>query len=414
MRSAAQHGGKHLILGLTRESVRGAFWSDVLKQIDATHPLRATFNETRLEMLFPNGGTVRLLGMDSNDQEKKKALGQKYRMVNIDEAQDFRTDLEQLVYSTLLPAVSDLSGQISLSGTPSNNINGLFFDITNGRRPDWSVHRWTTEQNTAIPADSSVRMCDAWANQIAELVASNPRVREAPWFRQNYLGEWVIETDALVYRYRQGRNDGVPPALPARGWHYVLGVDLGYTDASSFTLMAYHDHSRTFYVLESNKESGLDITAVAGRIRAYSSKYNLERIVIDNANKQAVEEMKQRHDLPLHPADKTGKSDFIELLNADLITGQLMISPGCDQLTEELKGLIWDPKSSRREEHPACPNHCCDSMLYAWRYCYAHLSVIPIPKPKQGSQEQIDQEIADMERAAEMEYIRNRDDEYVW
>ncbi len=407
VRSALQHADKHLILGLTRESVRGAFWRDVLHAIVRKWQLSATFNETRLEVTFSNGGSVRLLGMDANENEQRKALGQKYRKVSIDEAQDFRTDLEQLVYAVLRPATADLGGQISLTGTPSNIVRGLFFDVTNGRRSDWSLHKWDTTANTAIPEGQKARMCDQWAADIASLKAANPRVVETPWFRQMYLGEWVIELDKLVYRYAAGRNefDGTLPVMARGRWNYVLGVDLGYTDATAFTVGAFHDHDKRLFLLSSTKETGLDVTATAARIRALSERYEFDRIVIDNANKQAVEEMKKRHDLPLWPADKTGKSDFIELMNGEFIMGKIVLGPKCSALADEYAGLIWDVKSEKREEHPGCPNHCADSALYAWRYCYPYLSETLATVPARGTQEYSDREEREMEADVERRII---------
>jgi hypothetical protein len=74
-------------------------------------------------------------------------------------------------------------------------------------------------------------------------------------------------------------------------------------------------------VLEAEKHPRLDVTSVAERIRGFQARYELDSIVIDGANKQAVEEMRRRHDLPLRAADKTGKSDFIEIVNGEFIHG---------------------------------------------------------------------------------------------
>src|SRR5205085_11845215 len=63
------------------------------------------------------------------------------------------------------------------------------------------------------------------------------------------------------------------------------------------------------------------------------------------ANKQAVEEMRRRHDLPLRAADKTGKSDFIEIMNGEFIQGRIKLrGASCSQLAEEYAGLIWDER----------------------------------------------------------------------
>ena len=56
------------------------------------------------------------------------------------------------------------------------------------------------------------------AAEIAALRAQNARVDEVPWFRQNYLGEWVIEDDKRVYRFNPDRNVyGALPGLPSNG-----------------------------------------------------------------------------------------------------------------------------------------------------------------------------------------------------
>src|SRR5205823_856630 len=195
--------------------------------------------------------------------------------------------------------VTDYRGTICLIGMPGNLKKGLFFELTQGQDPGvagtwskigWSGHRWSALDNPYIREN--------WLDEIADLRAANPRIEETPLFQQHYLGRWVIDDSKLVYRYQPGRNDftGLPELRDTR-WHYVLGVDLGYTDPTAFSLCAYHDHDRTLYVLEAEKQAGLDVTEVAQRIRGYQARYEIDTVIIDNSNKQAVEEMRRRHDL---------------------------------------------------------------------------------------------------------------------
>lgn len=172
-------------------------------------------------------------------------------------------------------------------------------------------------------------------------------------------------------------------------WSYVLGVDLGYDpDPSAFVVCAYREHDKALYILEATKQTGLDVTAVAERIKELEKRYDFDRIVIDNANKQAVEEMKRRHGLALHAADKTGKADFIELMNGDFISGYIKLLPDAKPLADEYAELIWDDKSEQRKEHANCDNHCTDAALYAWRHCYPYLAEArKKPEPKHGTVE---------------------------
>src|ERR1700682_2730816 len=124
-----------LVVGLHRLEGERIWWIPTLKDINDRHGLRAKFNETELTMTLPNGSVIYLLGMDANEKEKRKALGQKFPLAIIDEAQDFVTDLSELVFHVLKPAVADYRGSICLLGTPGLLASGLFFDVTTGKEP---------------------------------------------------------------------------------------------------------------------------------------------------------------------------------------------------------------------------------------------------------------------------------------
>jgi hypothetical protein len=408
--------GNYLFLGLVREEAKRIFWKDVLKEIDAKFGLKANFNESSLTCTLPNGATIYIGAADANDQEWRKLLGQKYRKIFIDEAQDWKLDLKELVYSTLKPATTDHKGSITLAGTPGRTRVGLFWDLTRNSKAGllkptgqggWSGHSWTTFSNLSV-MPSGDTMSTLWANQIEELKATHPRIEETPAFRRNFLGEWVIEDDALVYRYNPAKNDwnGKLPQYERGRWHYVLGVDLGYNDDSSFVKQAYHDFDPNLYIVSAFKQKGMDISAVAARIKTYPE---VDIVVIDGSNKQAVMEMQNRHGLSLYPADKTGKPDFIELMNAEFIMERIKVNvETCGPLIEEWQGLVWNDKTTKREEHPACPNHACDAGLYGWRYSYQYISKPLPPVIEQGSKEYYDAEVKKMlERTMqEMENVK--------
>jgi len=386
-------GSSALYIGLTRDEAKRIMWKDALKPLSKSLGLEARFNETELSCRLANGSMIYLLGIDSTEEQKQKLLGQKYSGVVVDEAASFTIDLNELVYRVLDPATMDLNGWIALTGTPGNVKHGLFFDVTLGQDPGvagtwekrhvdkrggsgagvWHGHRWNTERNPY--------MRKQYIAKLAQLRATDPGIEQTPGYQQEYLGRWVIDDTKLVYRYAPGRNDfSALPVFRTGRWHHVLGVDLGYEDPTALVLCAYHDHDRTLYVLEAAKYERLDITSTAEKIREVLSRYDVDRVVIDNANKQAVEEMKRRHNLPLHAADKTGKADFIEIMNGEMIMARVKLGPGCEALAEEYGALVWDERSSKREEHPNCANHLADAALYAWRACYPYLSEPAAPE----------------------------------
>lgn len=344
-------GTTSVYISLTRDSAKRIMLKDVMKVINRKYDIGAVFNHTELSITLPNGSIIYLLGMDSDKREMDKVLGQKFKLAIIDEAGSFRQDLREIVYSKLKPACADLRGQIYLIGTPQNFTKGLFYDVVwTQTEPGWEVHKWSAFDN--------LYMADVWQREIDEMVSVNPRVVETPWFKQNYLGQYVVDTEALCYRYRPDVNL-VKSSTVSKFDFYVLGIDLGYEDATAFSLLGYNDKGGKLYVVHTSKEKHLTLTQVASRINWYQDRYAPYKMIVDNAAKQAVEEIKQRFTLPLVAADKAGKADFIEIMNNDFVAGNILISDACSDLTVEYENLIWDDNSAKKQEHPNCDNHLC-------------------------------------------------------
>lgn len=374
-----------LYIALTRDSAKKIMWKDVLKAINRKFNLNANFNETLLTMTLPNGSVIYLTGVDADENEKEKLLGQKYKLVIADEAASYSINLRELIYGILKPAVADYRGTICLLGTAGNITQGLFFDITTGKEPGWSLHQWTAHQNPYIAKQ--------WQEELDEIKQTRPLFMQTPLFKQWYLNEWVIDDTKLVYWYRPGRNDYSQLAIKG-DWQYVLGVDLGYRpDPSAFCLLGFHHHDKTLYVIESFKRLEMDITDVANCIKTYQSRFPIFKVVIDGSNKQAVEEMQKRHDIALTAADKRGKSDFIEIMNAEFTQERIKVNPHTNiDLIDEWKRLVWKMTGDKidipREEHPGLPNHIADACLYGWRYCYQFLSEPAKPKVDMNNRQQ--------------------------
>lgn len=363
-----------LFIGLTRATAEGIVWKDILKDIDRRNDLRISFNQSKLTATFPNGSVIWVTGVDADEDEMNKLLGKKYKLVVLDEASMYSVNLNQLVYGVLKPAVADERGTICMMGTSSNLIKGLFYDITNGREPGWKLHSWTAYDNPYVAKQ--------WTQEIEDIKRDRPLFMETTLFKQWYLNEWVVDEDKLVYKYRDGHNDYVSlPYYPYGQWNYVLGVDLGYhPDPSAFVVCAFHENDSLLYIVEAYKKLEMDITDVANKIKFYLGRYPLiYKVIIDNSAKQAVEEMQKRHGLSLTPAEKQGKSDFIELMNSEFIQGHIKVNRLLStDLIEEYGSLVWKLDGDKifipRKENEACANHLTDAALYAWRYTYAFLS----------------------------------------
>lgn len=374
-----------LFIALTRLSAQGIIWKDILKVINREHKLGIKFNESKLTATLPNGSTIWVTGVDADEEEMEKLLGKKYRLAVLDEGSLYSVDVRRLVYGILKPAVADNRGTICIMGTACDIAQGLFYDITNGKEPGWKLYTWSAHDNPHIATQ--------WAEELEEIRLTRPLFMDTPLFKQWYLNQWVVDTDKLVYKFNPDRNYyDTLPSHRANGWSTVLGVDLGYhPDPSAFVVAHFHEHDKQLYFVEVFKQLEMDITDVANKIKEYQARFpTIFKVIIDGSNKQAVEEMRKRHNVQLTAADKQGKVDFIELMNAELIQGNIKISRQCEALAEEWRKLVWKTEGDvivvPRKEHAGLANHLCDAALYAWRYCYQWLSEKAVVKPTRVEQ----------------------------
>lgn len=389
-----------LFIGLTRASAKAIIWKDILSIIDTKHLLGCSFNQTELTMTLPNGSVISVTGVDADEKEMHKLLGRKYRLVTIDEASMYSIDLRNLVYGVLLPAMVDPnesgeSGTICLMGTASDFPRGLFYDITIGEEAGWKLFQWTAFDNPFVAIK--------WAEALEKIRLERPAYMETPQYKQWYLNEWVIDEEKLVYRFSMDRNLSRPDLIPKLGrdnWSVVLGVDTGWEDDSAFCLTAYHVNSPNLWIISSYKQKKMTFDDVILKIQEYQRhlEWAPHKIIIDGANKQGVESMRQRSSIPFEFADKQDKATFIELCNNDLIQGNIKILNTDENraLWQEMCSLVWvtdgDKIKHPKKEHPSLSNHLCDAFLYAWRCGYHYASTPAEKKIVKGSKQWYDQQ----------------------
>ena len=363
-----------LVLGLTRGSVKSVFWKDIFGHLNKKHELNLEQNKTDLTLTFQNGSVIKMGGVDDSPEEADKLLGCKYKLIILDEAASYSQCLKRIIYQTLLPTTFDECGTICMVGTPGDVAKGLFFEVTTHTHIEraWSVHKWAASDNP--------HMREQWEEELGEMLKTNSRIAETPWFKRMCLGEWVVDTDNLIYRL----NDwNVIKERDLKLNQIVLSLDLGFDDATAFVIGAYNAKvSDKLQIIEVFKQSEMDVTDVAEKIRYFQSKYEISAMVTDPASKQVVEELKRRYNLPLRPAEKVDKMRHVEIVNSEMKMGRIEILEGCSELLSELRGLVKDPKSDKWAEHPGCENHLCDSFLYLARFVKNYSYSAPTEKPK--------------------------------
>lgn len=380
-------------IGPSRPNAKRAMWPHLL-QWNRELKLGAKFNHAELTMTLPNGSQI-LLGGANDSGEIERYRGLASPLIIVDEAGHFRSFLKGLIEEVLMPATMDYDGQIVLIGTPNAACIGYFYDITTGAQPGWSNHQWTVYDNPHIPH------AKAW---VENMIKERGLTWEHPAIRREYLGEWVRNSEGLVFQVPEiAILDEFDPE--ETDWHYVLGVDIGYVDATAFVLLAYDTTSARSVVVESHQQSGMIPSRIAVEIERLWNTHDLESVVIDpgGGGKLIVEELKQRYGIPADVAQKRGKHDFIELMNGDFRAGSCQIvRAGNEELLHDLSLLQWDYARLERKGKGAfggktpkdllqiddrTPDHLADAMLYGYRECKAYLYDPKQNAPKRGTAE---------------------------
>lgn len=401
-----RQGARVLILARTRRQAKGIYWSD-LQQFCRDFELGARFNKTELDCTLPNGSAILLSGADTAE-EIDKHRGQRYDLVLIDEGKSYGAELfSEMLREVLEPTLLARRGTLVIIGTPGAILAGPFWEITTsqptdptnpssaphsipyaqrteerwtGKKAKWSLHGWTQEDNIFCPW--------IWQDSLAQKELEGQADDDPAWLRE-YRGKWVPDETMLVYAYSKvvdDRCDWIRDTreesrfgLPAEHqWRFVLGVDLGFHDDTSFVVAAWSETYPALIYVHAEKHAHMLPDGIAERTRELETAFGgFDAKVADTGGlgKMVIESLASTYGVAFEAARKTEKNDHIKLLNSDLLSGKIQVSRD-SVLVEEWKTAQWEDATKKRVD-PDCDDHASDAALYVWRYCYHHWSRSP-------------------------------------
>lgn len=450
-----------LVISLTLKSTKENYWTGAPGGIFAQnhmYGLGLTFNHTDLVWNHENGSRGRLAGAETKaDIEYFRGAAAEADIIIIDECKSFAPALlTELIRDVIKPGLMTRKGCLVMGGTPGNIPLGPFFEATEptskikgsggkevstnvpfaGRRlPDtdgrWSLHSWTIAENTAKPWQ--------WDEALNILNSDYGGNTDHPAWKREYLGEWVTDSDELVYAFSKMKQTGkvtwIPEptkadkcGLPEEGapWHLVMGLDFGYEDACAIVMSAWSDTKQELRHVYDWHSPHLTVDEFAAEINRTIKEYGQPEVVVGDKGalgKMIVETLNQRHSLGIIPAEKKDKYDHIEFVNSDFTSGKIKIILG-SFLDHELCGLQWQLdkdkailiRTGRLKEDPSCANNLCDAFLYSWRYAYhywakAAPTLVEPGTPdwwKMKEKEELEKYRARLQRANDEDYFTTR------
>ena len=352
----------------------------VLQEMDEKYKLGLKFLESSLTVSHPNGAKLRLMGADLSNFIRR-LRGRKFAGVAIDEAQEFGAHIQTLIDDILTPSISDYAdGWLAVTGTPGPVPQGLFFEITNNKRFGYSTHNWSLLNNPFMPNPSGF---------IEDLKKRREWDDNNPTLLREWQGQWVLDVQSLWVRYQSSINHYIE--LPTAKYTYALGIDIGFNDADALAVIAWSDDSPTTYLVEEVITRKQGLTGLVDQVQALRKKYDFAKMVIDEGGlgKKLAEEMRRRHAIPVHPADKNRKQESIEFLNDALRLGKFKAKSASQfALDSYLIQIDWDKSTPSKIVIKKKPHSdIIDSVLYAFKESPAFAYTAPVIGPKYGSKE---------------------------
>ena len=407
-----------LYITLSRNSAKKIIWPE-LKKINAKYNLKGTEDMIELSMTFPNGAVIYCSGAkDSSEIEKFRGLPLK--KVYIDECQSFRAHLKELIDDVLVPALMDYDGSLILIGTPGPVPAGYFAEVSgavkrvvsqeeqetdNEEDADfaWVPYSWTFFDNPhiALKSKKTHEQVLKRALKMRGVSITDPSIQ------REFFGKWVMDSNSLWIKYDLKLNhyDKLPPH---HKWNYLLGIDLGFNDADAMAVIAWADTTDSIYLVEEVIHNKQDMTDLVNQINVLQNKYKISKMVIDEGGlgKKMAEEMRRRHSIPVHPADKARKQENVAFLNDSLRTGRFRAS-GNSRFAQDsmLVEIDWDKSTPDRIRlSDKFHSDIIDAVLYAFKESPAFAYVEPPKQHPYGSKEWAEAQTNEMWNAAQSHF----------
>lgn len=394
---------------LARTNAQRLLWPEIIK-INSKYKLKGVPDLVQLTLTFPNGSIIWCSGA-KDASEIEKFRGHALKKVYIDECQSFRSHLKELIDDVLIPALMDYDGSLLLIGTPGAVPAGYFAEIC-GAAPrhnheeseddadfNWVSYHWTFFDNPHI-AIKSKKTHDQVLKRILKMRGVSI---DDPSIQREFFGKWVMDSDSLWIKYDSKLNHY--NEIEFKKLNYILGIDIGFNDADALAVLAWADNSKDIYLVEELVTAKQGISELVEQIQYLQKKYDISKMIMDEGGlgKKAAEEMRRRHALPIHPADKVRKQENVAFLNDALRTGRFKAKQNSKFAQDSFLVEIDRDKSTPDRVKLSDKYHSdiIDAVLYAFKESPAFAYIAPPKQPKYGTKEWADAQEASMFEAAQ-------------
>lgn len=193
------------------------------------------------------------------------------------------------------------------------------------------------------------------------------------WYRRFIKGEWCLAEGAIFDFFDEKIHTIQRP--PAAAKFYLVGVDVGFTNPTGFTLIGYNDDvspqiwvEDEYYWNSKKMERQKTDAEYASDLFKFIEGRNVSFIFVDPAAASFKVEIRRAgiRQIPIRDAIND-VSEGIKTLSSFMSMGDLKIVRTCRNLVGEIQGYCWDPKIAEKGEDAPIKraDHLLDSLRYA-------------------------------------------------
>ena len=312
-------------------------------------PLRDLLVEDKAKQTLvytPTGARLTCFGL-SSERDAELLRGTRAPFAVLDELGALHAERLQLALEALTPAMADFSGQpgsaLILAGTASRAYGGfvhsLFEDCPatahwNEGRKQPSRHKWTLQSNP--------RFASTWQTVFEEECARRGITQADPWFRREYLAEFVLNAAAGAF---PGTASLEASSAPPAGSVMVYGLSVSLLAKSAVAAVARHADGSLTVVFARYLPAGQSLLGFARELRALMSQHGPGLVWTNYDGKAVAKGLERTAGLGAAVADTRPGPDLVtRMLQTDALASQglLRFGPGASLALSEMQAAVYD------------------------------------------------------------------------
>jgi hypothetical protein len=358
---AKRPGARVAYFAPTDDQGFGIVWEDLLKY---NRKYRLNLEPHKTELAFSSGNCRFEIFGFYQQKDVERARGRWFDLAIVDESQLCADWFAYFLSDVLAPSLLDYNGQLVLIGTPGPVSDGAFFDACHAPTGWSNQHHWTCAQNPFFSG----------RDPLAEARAKHNLTVESITYKREWLGQWIVDPDALVYVI----PDAALIGKPGPWFSHVYGLDLGWNDHDAISRVSVHqlrEFSMLSHMETASKQTNHQLFKRIRELQAVAPG----PVVFDpagHATRKTIETFAvDAPEIVWVMAEKARKVEFIGNLNDDMREGKHYVDPSCTIMVRESKRLRW--KRPGKLATDAMHSDPGDAWLYAARYARDQLREMP-------------------------------------